>query len=115
MEQSKHNENSMHQKTRSQTHYRHTHHLDNLICMMTSNAENEEARANMILLMTANIEHIKARNAKEIKGVRNAQNRTCQTHRLVNLIRPTEVTINVRDTIRRRAIIKRTLSNHAQI
>ena len=81
---------------------------------MIANAANIEARANPIQMMISNTENPKARNSIIIKSFVNARNRTGQTHCPATLVRPTKLTINVRDTIRRRATRKRTLSNYTQ-
>ena len=68
----------------------------------------------MISPMTANTENLKAKDPIKIKIIRNARNRTRQTHPRATMIRPTKVIIKARDYLRRRAIRKGTLSNYSQ-
>ena len=86
----------MYQRTWSQTHHRQTHN-----------------QANMIHSMIESIANSRANDAIK-KSIRNVQNRICQTHCRVILIRPTKVTIEVRDAIIKRATGKRDLSNCAK-
>ena len=68
----------------------------------------------MIRQMTANTENLKARDAIKRKRVGNARNRIHQTHCRATLIRPSKLIIKSKDSIRRRAIVNRNLSNYAQ-
>ena len=80
-----------------------------MILPMIEKTANIEARTNLIRRMTANTDNPKARNVIERKSFGNARIRTRHIHRQVNMIIPMKVTTNVRYTIRRRAIRKRTL------
>ena len=64
--------------------------------------------------MTENTENPKSREAIKRKNVKNALNRTRQTHHRETPIRPTKIIIKSRDSIIRIDIWKRTLSNYAQ-
>ena len=61
----------------------------------------------MISPITSNTENLRARGVIKVKRVGNAQNRTCQTHCQSNLIRPTKVTIYIRDATKIRSIRKK--------
>ena len=69
----------------------------------------------MIRPMTANTENLKARDAIKRKSFGNAGNRNRQTHCRGTLIDWTEVIMKARYEIRRRYIVKRTLSNYAKV
>ena len=89
--------NCTYQRPQSQTHHCQTRHRKNLIFPMTENTAN-----------------LRARDAIKIKIVGNSGNRNRNTRSQENLISPKKVTIDVRDSIKRRATGKRTPSNYAQ-
>ena len=64
--------------------------------------------------MTKSTANTRAKDAIKIKSGEKSRNRTCHTNRRETLIRLMKVTIDVRDTIKRRAILQRTLLNYAQ-
>ena len=61
----------------------------------------------MISPITSNKENLRARGVIRVKRVGSAQNRTCQNHCQSNLIRPTKVTIYIRDAIKIGSIRKK--------
>ena len=83
-----------------------------MIRRITEIAENIKARTNLIRMVIEITVNLKEINAMKIKSAENTRTKTRQTHRQAIMIRPTTVTIDARDAIRRRSTGKRILSNY---